>query len=75
MVIEIVDKYKYLGVIFSQSGSFLNAIKHIAQQAKKAMILLFVRIRNLDLPFDLQLKLFDHTVLPILTYASEVWGY
>ena len=75
MVIEIVDKYKYLGVIFSQSGSFLNARKHIVQQAKKAMILLFVRIRNLDLPFDLQLKLFDHTVLPILTYASEVWGY
>lgn len=74
-IIEIVDKYKYLGVFFSQSGSFLNARKHIVQQAKKAMILLFTRINNLDIPLDLQLKLFDHTVLPILTYASEIWGY
>lgn len=74
-IIEIVNKYKYLGVYFSQSGSFLNARKHIVQQAKKAMSLLFTRINNLDLPLDLQLKLFDHTVLPILTYSSEVWGY
>ncbi|MCG8033764.1 MAG: reverse transcriptase family protein [Candidatus Thiodiazotropha taylori] len=73
--IEVVDKYKYLGIFFSQSGSFLNARKHIVQQAKKAMTLLFIRINNLDIPVDLQLKLFDHTVLPILTYASEVWGY
>ena len=39
------------------------------------MIFLYIRIKNLDLPFDLQLKLFDHTILPILTYASEVWGF
>lgn len=39
------------------------------------MILLFTRINNLDIPVDLQLKLFDHTVVPILTYACEIWGY
>ena len=39
------------------------------------MYLLFVRINNLSLPLDLQLKLFDNTVLPILTYACEIWGY
>lgn len=58
-----------------QSGSFLNARKHIVQQAKKAMILLFTRMNNLDIPIDLQLKLCDHTVLLISTYACEVWGY
>ena len=73
--IEIVDSYKYLGVLFTQTCSFLRARKHIVQQAKKAMILLFTRINNLDIPIDLQLKLFDHTVVPILTYACEVWGY
>ena len=73
--LEIVDSYKYLGVLFSQSGSFLSTRKHITQQAKKAMFLLFTRINNLDIPIDLQLKLFDNTVLPILTYGSEVWGY
>ena len=39
------------------------------------MILLFTRINNLDITIDLQLKLFDHTVLSILTYACEIWGY
>ena len=73
--IEITDKYKYLGVYFSQSRSFLNARKHIVEQSKKAMHLLFCRIYNLNLPIDLQLKLFDHTVVPILTYACEIWGY
>ena len=36
---------------------------------------LLVKSRKLDLPIDLQLKLFDHTVAPILLYGSETWGY
>ena len=71
-IIEIVDRYKYLGIVFSQSGSFLNARKHIVQQAKKAMTLFYIKTNNLDIPLDLQLKLFDHTILPILTYGCEV---
>ena len=74
-ILSIKDKYKYLGVIFSKSGSFLNAKKHIVEQAKKAMHLLFIRSNNLDLPIDLQIKLFDNTIVPILTYGCEVFGY
>ena len=66
--IKITDKYKYLGIILSRSGSFLNARKHLAEQARKAMHLLFLRANNLEIPIDLQLKLFDNTMLPILTY-------
>ena len=73
--IECVKEYKYLGTYFSSSGSFLKCRKHIVEQANKAMYLLFRRINNLNLPVDLQLKLFDHTILPILTYSCEVWGY
>jgi hypothetical protein len=73
--IETVKEYKYLGVVFSSSGSFLSCRKHVVSQANKAMHLLYMRISNLDLPIDLQLKLFDHTVLPILTYGSEIWGF
>ena len=53
---EIIKEYKYLGVVFSSTGSFLNAHKHIAEQAKKAMYLLFMRINNFNLPLDLQLN-------------------
>ena len=73
--IEIIKQYKYLGVVFSSTGSFLNTRKHIAEQARKAMHLLFMCINNLSLPLDLQLKQFDNTVLPILCYGSEIWGF
>ena len=73
--IEITDNYHYLGLTFSSNGSFLKARKHIAEQATKAMHLLFTRANNASLPIDLIIKLFDHTVLPILTYGSEIFGY
>ena len=34
-----------------------------------------MKVNNSDLPLDLVIKLFDHTVLPILTYGSEVFGF
>ena len=73
--LEIVDSYKYLGLFFTKSRSFLTARKHLMEQAKKAMRMLLMRIKNLYLPVDLQLKLFDQTVLPILTYGCEVFGF
>ena len=36
---------------------------------------LFKRIRNLDIPIDLQLYLFDHIILPIALYGCEIWGF
>ena len=39
------------------------------------MFSVFMKINNLALPIDLMLKLFDHTVIPILTYSCEIWGY
>jgi hypothetical protein len=39
------------------------------------MHILYSRIFNLDLPIDLQTKLFDQTILPILTYNCETWGF
>ena len=65
----------YLDIAFSNNGSFLRARKHIAEQANKALHYLFMKVNNSDLPLDLVIKLFDHTVLPILTYGSEVFGF
>lgn len=73
--LEITNKYKYLGIYFTSNGSFATARKFLTEQANKAMHLLYTRIYNLDLPIDLQLKLFDHTIVPILLYGSEIWGF
>ena len=43
----------------------------------RRIILLHKRIQNLNLPLDLQLKLFDSacTILPIIIYGCEILGY
>lgn len=56
--IEIVDEYKYLGVILDRSGSNVAAKKHIVEQANKALFSLLQKIRNLSLPLDIQIDLF-----------------
>ena len=69
-ILAIADCFKYLKV-----RTFYKARKHSYDQARKAMHLLLKRIRTFNLPLDLQLKVFDHTVVPILLYGSEVWGF
>lgn len=73
--IEIVNIFKYLGVIFSRGGSFSKTIKHNSDQANKAMFLLLRKINPLNLSIDLQIELFDKMIKPILLYGCEVWGY
>ncbi|MCU7800877.1 MAG: reverse transcriptase family protein [gamma proteobacterium symbiont of Lucinoma myriamae] len=74
-IISICKEFKYLGIIFSKNRSFYAAMKHNCDQARKAMFLLYKRIRNLNLPTDLQIQLFDHTILPIMLYGCEIWGF
>ena len=71
---EICDEFNYLGTVCAKQRSFFKAKRHNVDHAKKALHLLYKRINNLNIPIDLQIQLFDHTVIPILLYGSEVWG-
>ncbi|XP_061167256.1 uncharacterized protein LOC133176104 [Saccostrea echinata] len=75
--IENVKEFKYLGIIFSRSGSFCKAKKHLCEQAQKAMYGVIRKIRQFNLPIECQLDFFDKVVVtvPILTYGCEIWGY
>ena len=73
--IDICTDYKYIGVIFSRNRHFHQTKKHNVEPPRKAMHVLFKRIRNLDIPVDLQLYLFDHVILPIASYGREIWGF
>ena len=66
-----IEIEKYLGTVFVKSGSFLHVRKHVTEQAKKNMYLLSMRIKTFDVPTDLQLTLFDKTILPIVTYGCD----
>lgn len=74
VALDYVDSYSYLGVLFHYNGRFLAAKKKLIEQAQKALYAVYYKIRNLKLPIDLQLKIFDSLVTPILLYGSEVMG-
>ena len=73
--IDLQDSYSYLGVIFNYNGNFCAARKKLLDQANKTLYALYRKIRNLAIPIDLQLKLFDSLITPILVYSCEVWGF
>jgi hypothetical protein len=59
----------------SKDESFLKARKYLVNQANKAMHILYSKIFNLDIQIDIKLKLFDRTIVPLLTCNCEVWGF
>ena len=74
-VVESVNDFKYLGIVFSRSGSFCKAKKYLAEQAQKAMYGVIRKIRQFNLPIEQQFDLFDKVVKPVLLYGCEIWGY
>ena len=73
--LELVEEFKYLGVVFSCNAAFKKHKMYLKDQATKAMFALLSKGRRLKLPVDIMLDLFDKTVLPVLLYGCEVWGY
>lgn len=73
--LEIVAEYKYLGIFFSRSGSFMKTKKYLSKQANKAMFSLLRKTRQLNLPISMQIDLFNKTIKPILLYGSEIYGF
>ena len=73
-VIEIVDKYKYLGIVLFYYGNLKHAAEHMYQKRLKAIFSLKSKILDYDsISKTLKLKLFDTLIRPILTYGAEVW--
>ena len=69
----ISDDYNYLGIVFNYNGSFTKAIDKQIPQARKCYTAYLQKLTNY-LPIDITCELFDHLILPILLYDSEVCG-
>lgn len=74
-ILNVVDDFVYLGIIFMSNGSFSKNRIKLLDQGRKAMYSMLRKCRSLGLPIDIQLKMFDTMVSPILLYGCEVWGY
>ena len=45
------------------------------EKGNRAMFSLLRKRRQLQLPIDIQLQLFDVLVMPVLLYGCEVWAH
>lgn len=73
--LQRVDEFNYLGVVFRYNCTFSSAIKFNVQKAKRAAFQLKKQIVRLGLNVSNSLTLYDRTVLPVLLYGCEIWGF
>ena len=74
--LEIVNKFRYLGVVFTAGGSFSECQNTLAGQAQKAIFQLNKNLYKFTfLSPRHKLELFDKLILPILNYGGEVWVF
>ncbi len=74
--IKECDSYKYLGVTLKSNGSFSEHIDKIKEKAQKSYFSLISKSKEWGgFQPRLFLYLFDHTIAPIINYASEIWGF
>ena len=68
-ILDTIDEYNYLCLVFNYNAKFKIAKSHLYQNvfsSKKA--------RNLSFPLDIMLKNFNVIVKPVVLYGAEVWG-
>ena len=78
--LEITDKYKYLGNIFSTiryptGNPLYHNFAYLQNKGRNAIFAVIQKIKSLGrLPIVTYFSLFDSLVKPILLYGSDVWG-
>ncbi len=76
VLLEIIHKYKYLGVVVSDTGNhFSDQIDYVEAVANRAVYSVQGYLYSLNqMPPPISMKLFDSLVAPILEYGSEIWS-
>ena len=74
-ILEVVPKFKYLGIILSFNGSLKPCIEYLCEQGWKAIFAILRKSRNIGLSVSSQIDLFHKLVVPVITYGCELWGY
>ena len=71
--IEKVNNFKYLGMVFSKNGRYINAIKHNIDKARNASFTILKRSKELNLSVSCKLHIFESIIKPILLYGCEIF--
>ncbi len=74
--IEIVEQYKYLGIIMDSALDFTITAGVLADSAGRALGAVISKFKaNKGLGFKTYTKLFDTGVCPIMDYCGGIWGF
>ena len=74
-LVEIVDKYKYLGLLFDEHLKYQDASNALSVAGGRALGSLISKFKNLgNLGFHTYTKYMENCVYPILDYACAIWG-
>ena len=73
---QLPTKLPILGIVFTSNVSVNRAQTTLAEQASKAVFSLYKRISTYsNLTPDFMMDLFNKFIVPVLTYACEMWGF
>ena len=73
--VQLTDKYKYLGLIFTEHLNYDVMAKTVSDAANRALGLLIAKFKMYGgMPFDVFTKLYEALVLSIVNYGSSIWG-
>ena len=73
--IAVCDKYKYLGLWFSEHLDLSYMARQVAASAHRSLGLLIAKSKCADFSFECFTKLYDSLVQPIIDYGACVWGH
>ena len=75
-ILDVNEKYKYLGIVLNEFADFGICSEVLADSAGRALGAVVAKTRYLkDMGFNTYNVLYNTGVLPVLEYASEIWGY
>ena len=72
--LEWVKSYTYLGILINANGDFLSTSENLCVRGWKASFKIKSALKDVDVNPELQLKLFDTLVAPVICYNGEIWG-
>ena len=74
--IKLVDKYKYLGLVFHEHLDYTLTSGVLANSGGRALGAIYSKYKsNKGFGYDTYTKLFNSGVASILDYGSCIWGY
>ena len=73
--IQIVDKYKYLGLWIHEHLDYKVTVQPLASSAGRALGCLITKFRYMgNMNHSVFTRLYDCLVLPVLNYGAGIWG-